>query len=31
VRIGPYANAEEPNSLCAKLRASGLDCLISAN
>lgn len=31
VRIGPYANAEEPSSLCAKLRASGLDCLISAN
>ncbi len=31
VRIGPYANAEEPSPLCAKLRGSGLDCLISAD
>ena len=31
VRIGPYANAEEPGSLCAKLRGSGLDCLILAD
>ncbi|MFM9846690.1 MAG: SPOR domain-containing protein [Hyphomicrobiaceae bacterium] len=31
VRIGPYANAQEPGSLCAKLRGSGLDCLILAD
>jgi hypothetical protein len=31
VRIGPYASAEEPGSLCAKLRGSGLDCLILAD
>ena len=31
VRIGPYANAEEPGSLCAKLRGSGFDCLILAD
>jgi hypothetical protein len=28
VRIGPYADATEPRALCAKLRGSGLDCLI---
>lgn len=31
VRIGPYADAEEPRSLCAKLRGGGLDCLILAD
>ena len=31
VRIGPYANVEEPGSLCLKLRGSGLDCLILAD
>lgn len=31
VRIGPFANAEEPAPLCAKLRGSGLDCLILAD
>jgi SPOR domain len=31
VRIGPFANAEEPGSLCATLRGSGLDCLILAD
>ncbi len=31
VRIGPYANADEPSSLCAKLRGTGLDCLILAD
>lgn len=31
VRIGPYADAEEPRSLCAQLRGSGLDCLILAD
>jgi hypothetical protein len=31
VRIGPFANAEEPSPLCAKLRGSGLDCLIMAD
>lgn len=31
VRIGPFANAEEPAPLCAKLRVGGLDCLILAD
>jgi sporulation related protein len=31
VRIGPFADASEPNALCAKLRGMGLDCLIVAN
>jgi cell division septation protein DedD len=31
VRIGPYANANEPQALCAKLRGIGLDCLILAD
>jgi hypothetical protein len=31
VRIGPFADANEPRALCGKLRASGLDCLIVGN
>lgn len=30
VRIGRFANAEESRELCAKLRKSGLQCLILA-
>jgi hypothetical protein len=30
VRIGPFADAAEPGTLCAKLRGIGLDCLIMA-
>jgi cell division protein FtsN len=30
VRIGPFANAAEPATLCTKLRGVGLDCLIMA-
>lgn len=28
VRIGPFANAEESRELCARLRKSGLECMI---
>ncbi len=28
VRVGPYANAKEPQQLCATLRSSGFDCLV---
>lgn len=28
VRVGPYANADEPQKLCGKLQASGFDCLV---
>ena len=28
VRVGPYATAQEGQALCAKLRGSGLDCLL---
>jgi hypothetical protein len=28
VRIGPYATAQESESLCAKLKGSGLDCFV---
>lgn len=28
IRVGPYATANEPRSLCAKLKGDGLDCLI---
>lgn len=31
VRIGPFADAGEPGTLCAKLRGIGLDCLIMAD
>jgi cell division septation protein DedD len=31
VRIGPFANADEPAPLCVKLRGSGFDCLILAD
>lgn len=30
VRIGPFANAEESRELCARLRKSGLECMILA-
>lgn len=30
VRIGPFADANEPGTLCTKLRGIGLDCLIMA-
>ncbi|HXF53293.1 MAG TPA: SPOR domain-containing protein, partial [Hyphomicrobiaceae bacterium] len=30
VRLGPFANASEPRTLCAKLKSDGLDCLIVA-
>ncbi len=28
VRVGPYANAKEPQQLCGMLRTSGFDCLV---
>ncbi len=28
VRLGPYANAKEPQQLCGALRADGFDCLV---
>ena len=28
VRVGPYADAEEPQQLCGGLRSSGFDCLV---
>lgn len=28
VRVGPYANAQEPGQLCAALRPQGFDCLV---
>jgi hypothetical protein len=28
VRLGPYANAKEPEQLCAALRSDGFDCLV---
>jgi tetratricopeptide (TPR) repeat protein len=28
VRIGPFADANEPRALCAKLKGDGLDCMI---
>lgn len=28
VRVGPYANAKEPQKLCGTLRTSGFDCLV---
>ena len=28
VRVGPYANAKEPQQLCGTLRTSGFDCLV---
>jgi hypothetical protein len=30
VRLGPYAEVEEPRTLCSKLRTSGVDCMIVA-
>ena len=30
VRVGPFADANEPRALCAKLKGDGLDCLIVA-
>jgi hypothetical protein len=30
VLIGPFANAQETQNLCAKLKDSGLDCLVTA-
>ena len=30
VRVGPYANAGEGQAACAKLKGSGLDCLVVA-
>jgi hypothetical protein len=29
VRIGPFANADDPRLLCVKLRGSGFDCLVT--
>ena len=31
VRVGSYANAEEPRGVCNTLRASGFDCLVVTN
>jgi tetratricopeptide (TPR) repeat protein len=28
VRVGPFADANEPRSLCSKLRSTGLDCML---
>lgn len=28
VRLGPYANAKEPNQLCTTLKPQGFDCLV---
>jgi tetratricopeptide (TPR) repeat protein len=28
VRLGPYANADEPENLCVALRSDGFDCLV---
>ncbi len=28
VRLGPYANAKEPEQLCVALRSDGFDCLV---
>ncbi len=28
VRLGPYANADEPEHLCVALRSDGFDCLV---
>ena len=28
VRVGPYADAKEPQQLCGGLRSSGFDCLV---
>lgn len=28
VRVGPFADANEPRSLCTKLRSTGLDCML---
>jgi cell division septation protein DedD len=28
VRLGPFADANEPRALCARLKGDGLDCLI---
>jgi len=30
VLIGPFASAQETQNLCAKLKGSGLDCLVTA-
>jgi tetratricopeptide (TPR) repeat protein len=30
VRLGPYANAKEPEQLCVALRSDGFDCLVVA-
>jgi tetratricopeptide (TPR) repeat protein len=30
VLIGPFANAQETQNLCAKLKGSGIDCLVTA-
>ena len=30
VRLGPFANAAEPNKLCAALKPQGYDCLVVA-
>jgi SPOR domain len=31
VLIGPFASAQETQSVCAKLKGTGLDCLVTAN
>jgi hypothetical protein len=31
VRLGPYADVKEPQSVCALLRPSGFDCLVVTN
>jgi hypothetical protein len=31
VRLGPYADVKEPQSVCAELRPRGYDCLVVTN
>ncbi len=31
VRVGSYANSDEPRGVCNKLRTSGFDCLVVTN
>lgn len=31
VRVGGYANVDEPRGVCNKLRTSGFDCLVVTN
>ena len=31
VRLGPYANVKEPQSVCEQLRPRGYDCLVVTN